>query len=154
MATIDLSSIEFFIPLILFIVVFALIFGVLAKLKMFENKGLQVLIAFLLALVFSYAAGAQQYLQNVIPFFAVLLVCLFFILVLMGFIGKDMAFLNKGTGILFFAILIIGLVIAAFTVFSASTSYYWGRLSEPRWYGAIILLIVSAIVGFILLRAK
>src|SRR3989344_4743623 len=79
---VDVSSFVDLMPLLTFLIVFVLVFVVLNKTKVVDNSFFQLLVSFLLATVFVTASGAREYVQNVIPWFAVLLVCLFFILVL------------------------------------------------------------------------
>ncbi|HLC53095.1 MAG TPA: hypothetical protein VJK03_00990 [Candidatus Nanoarchaeia archaeon] len=152
---VDLTSVSDFLPLLSFLVVFVLVFAVLVKTKVVENTFFQLFIAFLLATMFITASGARTYIENIVPWFAVLLVCLFFVLALTGFVGKDVEFMNKGVGILFIIGLILVFLISAGIIFSSTLQPYYEMLAgRPRLYGALLLLGVSAVVGWVLVKGK
>jgi hypothetical protein len=163
---IDLSGISYFLPLLSFLVVMIVVFAVLQKIKIFENIWLQLFISFLLATIFVTFVGARDYVTNVVPWVVVLIVCLFFIMLFTGFIGKSIEGWNKGLGIAFVIIVLLGFLISAFFVFSASIAPYlpggsaansnsitnWAYSS--RVAGAFLLLVVSALVSWVLVKAK
>jgi len=152
---VDVSSFVDLLPLLTFLIVFVLVFVVLNETKVVDNSFFQLLVSFLLATVFVTASGAREYVQNVIPWFAVLLVCLFFILVLIGFVGKDVASLNKTLGTGFIFLLLIVFVVSGVIVFSSEVRPYYDQLAEsPRLYGALLLLSMSALVSWVLVHAK
>ena len=80
MTAIDFTPLSEILPLLIFLVVFILTFAVLNKTKVIENSFMQLLIAFLLSTIFITATGARDYVEVVTPWFAILLVCLFFIM--------------------------------------------------------------------------
>jgi hypothetical protein len=166
MSQIDLSSISYFLPLISFLIVFIVIFAVLQKTKIFENIWIQLFISFLVSTVFISFVGARDYVANIIPWVVILVVCLFFILVFTGFIGKSMENWNKGIGIAFIILLLVGFLVSALFVFSSSFSPYLPGGTEAKgssfisWLyssrvaGAILLLVISALVSWVLVKAK
>ncbi len=165
MATIDVSGIQYFIPLIGFLLIFIVVYAVLNRTKVFENTWLELFISFLVSTFFISSFGSLEYLQAIVPWFAILLVSLFFILVLTGFIGDSNA-LKKTIGQIFVYVLLLVFVIAAFFVFSSLISPYlpggsqtganpdvlkltsW--LFESKTAGAFWLIVVSALVSWIL----
>ena len=154
MAVIDFTPFSEILPLLTFLVVFILVFAVLNRTKVIENAFMQLLIAFLLSTIFITAAGAREYVEAVTPWFAVLLVCLFFIMAIMGFIGKDVDFMKKGVGGAFVAILIIAFVISGILIFSTGLRPYFGLFfSSPRLYSAILLLVIAGVVGWALMKS-
>ena len=154
MAVIDFTPFSQILPLLTFLVVFILVFAVLNRTKVIENAFMQLLIAFLLSTIFITAAGAREYVEAVTPWFAVLLVCLFFIMAIMGFIGKDVDFMKKGVGGAFVAILIIAFVISGILIFSTGLRPYFGLFfSSPRLYSAILLLVIAGVVGWALMKS-
>ena len=154
MAVIDFTPFSEVLPLLTFLVVFILVFAVLNRTKVIENAFMQLLIAFLLSTIFITAAGAREYVEAVTPWFAVLLVCLFFIMAIMGFIGKDVDFMKKGVGGAFVAILIIAFVISGILIFSTGLRPYFGLFfSSPRLYSAILLLVIAGVVGWALMKS-
>ena len=166
----DLSSITFFAPIAAFLLVFIVSFAIFAKTKVLgENKFVQIFLSFIIAVLFISAAGVRVYTQVIIPWIAVLLISLVFILAITGFIGKDLNFMNKGIGIAAVIILALIFVISAFFVFSNIISSYlpgpsYGNgadpqliffldwIYSPRIIGAILLVVISAIVSWVLVR--
>jgi hypothetical protein len=165
MATIDVSGIEYFIPLIGFILVFIVVYAVLNRTEIFKNTWLELFISFLVSTLFISSFGSLAYLQAIVPWFAILLVSLFFILILTGFIGDSNA-LKKNMGTVFVYVLLLVFIVAAFFVFSSLLSPYlpggsriganpdvlritsW--LFESKTAGAFWLIVVSAFVSWIL----
>ena len=153
MAAVDLSSLAEIVPLLTFLVVFILAFAVLNKTKVIENSFIQLLVAGLLALMFITAAGARAYVENIVPWFAVLLVCLFFVMAVLGFVGQDVDFMRKGLGAAFIGVLIVALLVSGAFIFSDSLRmYYDGFVSSSRTYGAVVLVFAAVVVGWVLLR--
>ena len=168
---VDTSAITYFAPIAAFLIVFAISYAIFWKIKLLgESQFVNLTVSFLIAAVFVSAAGARQYVQVIIPWIAVLLVALVFILAITGFIGKEAAF-TKGIGVAF--IILFGLIflVSAFVVFSNLLVGYlpgpfFGRnvtpeaefalswLYSPRVAGAILLIAVSAVVSWILVKAK
>ncbi len=153
-----------------FIVVMIFIFALLAKTKILgENKAVQVITAILIGIVFASFAGARKYVVSILPWFVILIVILVLLLVIMGFVGK-MDFMNRGIGIAFLILLIIGFVITAIVVFSNVLGPYfpWNSgvggdpdvlqvtswLYSARVFGAIIILAIGALVAFWLVKMK
>lgn len=151
---VDFTPFTEILPLLTFLVVFILAFAVLNKTKVVENAFMQLLIAFLLSTIFITAAGAREYVEAVTPWFAVLLVCLFFIMALMGFIGKDVDFMKKGVGGAFVVILIIAFIVSGILIFSTGLQPYLGAFfTSPRLYSAILLIVIAAAIGWALLKS-
>lgn len=168
----DLSGVEFFLPILSFLVVFIIVYAVLNKTKIIgEGKWGQLFVSFVFATIFISAAGARDYVLNIIPWFAVLIVSFVLILAVVAFIGKPVENMNKGLGVAFIVILILAFLISAIFVFSDYISPYlpWSQgygaggnqdvlglldwIFSPRVFGAILLLIVSAVVSWILVKA-
>lgn len=170
--TTDLSGIEYFLPILSFLVVFIIVFAVLNKTKIIgENKWWQLFVSFVFATIFISAAGARDYVLNIIPWFAILVVSFVLILVVVSFIGKPVENMNKGLGMAFVIILILAFLVSALFVFSDYITPYlpWSQgygsggnpnvlgvldwIFSPRVFGAILLLIVSAVVSWILVKS-
>jgi hypothetical protein len=163
----DLSGISYFLPILSFLVVFIIVFAVLNKTKLLgENKWWQLFVSFIIATIFVSAAGARDYVLNIIPWFGVLIVSFVLILAVVAFIGEPLKDMHKGLGIAFVIILILAFLVSAIFVFSDYIAPYlpWNYpagggsvladwLYSPRVFGAILLLIVSAVVSWILVKA-
>jgi hypothetical protein len=172
MAAADLSGISFFVPIAAFLIVFIVVFLVLKKTKLLgEHDWVLLFISFLMAIIFVSVAGARQYIQTIVPWFAVLIISLVFLLLIVGFVGKPTEFLTKGIGIAFVIFLALVFLITGFFIYSSALAHYlpgpgfgtgdnleatmfldW--VYTPRVGGAILLIIISAGVSWILVKAK
>ncbi|MBI2451650.1 hypothetical protein HYV50_01065 [Candidatus Pacearchaeota archaeon] len=168
----DLSAISYFAPILAFLIVFLIVFSVLIKTKILgENKWFVLFISFIIATIFISTAGAVKYIGTIVPWFAVLLVSLAFLLVIIGFVGKPAESFTKGIGVAFIIILALVFIISAFFIFSyLFTPYipgpgYGSGLDEKTLFaldtlyssqilGAILLIVISAIVSWVLVKTK
>jgi hypothetical protein len=165
----DLTALGYFIPLLSYLVVSLIVFVVFQKAKILDGKvGLQVFFSMVIGTIFVSFAGAREYVTNIVPWFVVLTVCLFFILAIIGFAGDKLSGIAKPIGIGFIVLLILGFLVSAIFVFSSELSPYlpggsggdrpinnfteW--IYSSRVMGAILLLAVSAIVAFVLVKSK
>lgn len=170
MAVMDLSGFEYYLPLLSFLIVFLISFITLSKSKVVENKFLTVFFSFLISIVFVMALGPRNYILAIVPWFGVLIVGLFLVMVLMGFVGKDLAGMNKTVGMVFLVLLGLAFIISAFFVFShyfapylpgnlgsggnRDANRFLDWLYSPRIAGAVLLLAISAAVSWVLIKAK
>jgi len=168
MVAVDVSGISYFAPILAFLIVFVIIFAVLNKTKIFGevNNWVLLFVSFLVATVFVSAAGVRDYVLTITPWFAALIVSLFFLLFILAFVGKPLDDWNKGIGILFIIVLIIVFLISGFVVFSDFLMpYLSGEGSEgslgwlfnqsiynSRVFGALLLIAISAVVSWVLMR--
>lgn len=169
MEVIDLTGISYFIPLLSFLLILIVVFAVLKKIEIVENPWLNVFISFIVASIFVSAVGVRELVTSVTPWFAALLVLLFFVLVFIGFVGKDDNF-QKGIMKVFVVILIAVFVIVALIVFSSILAPYMpGNASSggnqnilrltnwiysPRVAGTILLLVLGAIFSWVLVKGN
>ncbi len=169
MSQVDLTGITYFLPIISFLLVFVIVFAVLQKSKIIEKVWIQIFTAFLASTLFIAATGPTKYVENILPWFVIFIIALFLIFVMMGFVGKNLEFLHKGIGVAFVILVIIMFIISAVVVFNDTLSPYlpWssdsgtgsaGQFTDwfysGRVMGAVLLIVVSAIVSFILMKAK
>src|SRR3990167_10511787 len=102
MAGEDIAGINLIAPILTFFLVALVVGVVLAKTKILgENKWIQVFIALTIATIFISAAGTRRYVLTIVPWVGVLIVSLFFMLLILGFVGDKMDFMYKGIGIVF-----------------------------------------------------
>ncbi|MEK6927522.1 MAG: hypothetical protein AABX11_03755 [Nanoarchaeota archaeon] len=167
---VDVSGVSYFLPIFGFLIVFIISFVVMAKAKISETVWIQVLVSLLIATMFVSFAGARQYLENVVPWFAVVLVSMFLLLLLTGLFGKFSDGVMKGSGMFFLIVLFLIFIVSAFLVFSsyispfipwsesyqstAGSSNFTEWIGTPRIGGAVILVIVSILVSWILVSVK
>ena len=99
---VDVSGISYFAPLLAFLVVFVIVFALLNKTKLLgENAFIQLFVSFVIGTIFVSAAGVRNYVLVITPWFGALVVSLFFILFIIGFVGKPVEGMTKGVGIAF-----------------------------------------------------
>lgn len=170
MATADISAIAFFAPIAAFLIVVIVIYAVLLKSKIIgENHWVMLFTAFAIASIFVSVAGARQYVQTIIPWFAVLIVSLVFLMAMLGFIGKPMEFMAKPVGIAFAVALALVFLVSGFLIYSTvliaylpgpgfgtsgnvETVVFLDWLYSPRVVGAMLLIGLSALVSWILVK--
>lgn len=167
----DISAIAYFAPVFSFLIVFAIVFAVLLKTKVLgENNWGLLFVSFLIATIFISAAGVKDYVLTIVPWFAVLVISVFFILLLAGFIGK-VDFLQKPMQVGVLIILLIIFLVSGFVVFSdivgpylpgpafglgdvdPATFFFLDWLYSARVVGAIALLVAAALASWILVKS-
>jgi len=164
MAQIDLSAIAYFLPILSFLAVFIITFAILSKVKIIENAVWQVFLSFVIATIFVSGVTVRNYILDIVPWFAVLLICLFLILVIIGMGGKNLESWNAGTIKVFAVILLVGFLVSAIIVFSSYINPYlpidFSSTDLRDWFysskvlGALLLLIISFIVSWVLIKSK
>ncbi len=168
--SVDLSTVAYLGPVWSFVIVFVVVFAILMKSKLLgEEKLVQILASFVIATIFVSTASINELVLMIIPWFAVLLIVLFCIMMFAGFIGKTEDIAGKGLGWTFVVLLGIVFLISIIKVFSISIFPYlpgpaFGARGDPEllfflsWIyspgisGALILGIVAAIVFFVLVK--
>ena len=164
---VEVAGISYFAPLLAFLIVFIIVFALLNKTKILgEEKFIQLFVSFLIATIFVSAAGVRDYVLTITPWFAVLAISLFFVLFIMGFVGKQADFMQKGVGITAIIVLVIIFLVSGFIVFSGAIlpyltgggdnpliNYFIGQgVYSSRGFGALLLLVISAVVSWVLVR--
>ena len=169
----DVSSFVYFAPILAFLAVFGIMVALLYKTKLLgDSLAVNIFIAFVIASIFITFSSIRQLVLNVIPWFAVLLIALFLIMALTGFIGKSAeGVVGKGMGWFFVVLLILIFVISGIKVFSYSLGPYlptatyeevergepsmvqfFSWLYSPRVKGFFLLIGVAALVTWMLVR--
>jgi len=157
MATVDLSLIQAYLPILSFLLVFTVLFAVLAKYKMLgESKFVNLFVSFIIATIFVSLTSARDYVISITPWFAVFIIVALFLLAITGFAGKVPEGLSKGIGIgLVIALLVVFLISAYYTFSSAPFFDSLGDwISTPSVYGVLLLVLASALVSWVLIKAK
>lgn len=169
--TVNLSAIEYLLPLLSFLVVFLISIFLIKKSKLIESLWIEVFISFIIAAVFVSADAPRNFVLAIIPLFAVVLIGLFLIMALSGFITKD--FPSKAVGTTFIVVLALIFLVTAFFVFSAYVGPYlpgnvnlidnpgnpallnlFSWLYSPQVFGAILLIGISAVVAWVVIKEK
>ena len=154
---IDISGIGAFLPVLSFLLVFTVVFAVLAKYKVLgDSKFVNLFVSFIVATIFVSLTSAREYVISITPWFAVFVIASMFILSLVGFAGKIPEGLTKGIGVLFVVGLLAVFLISAYYTFSSAPFFTslsdW--ISKPRVYGVLLLVVLSALVSWVLIKVK
>jgi hypothetical protein len=160
---VDLSGLNYLLPIWSFLLVFIISFAVLVSTKIIgENKFWLVFVSFVLATLFITAAQAREYVETAVPWAIVMVLVAFFILLITGFIGEPVKAITGGVGIGLVVVLLLIFLFAALNMFSDQLWNYapGGSSSNPflEWLysssvaGMILLLLVCALVGWVLTK--
>lgn len=168
----DVSAITYFAPILAFLIVFAIIYMLLRKTKPFGegHAWIDIFISFAVATVFVTAGSVRQIVLDVTPWFALLIIAMFFMFVITGFLGKSAdGIMGKRMGWIFviflmFIFLFSGIKVFAHVLAPYLPGPYFGATGEPEvlfflsWLysppvvGAILLIIVAALVSWVLVK--
>ena len=172
MATLDISQINFFMPVFSFLFVFLIVYAILLKTKVIgEDKFFLIFISFIMGIIFMSFSSAELYVRTIIPWFIVLLIVVFLVLVLVMFSTKEAdKIFTKSFGWVLVVILILIFLFSAINVFNpifhpdkgiimggsseSSFSQILNFFIYSKWAGSILLLIIAGLVAFVITRTK
>ena len=156
MATADISGLLFFMPIFTFLFVFVVIYAILGKVKedLGTNEFLNALVSFLIATMFVTVSTMRKYIETVVPWFVILILVLFFVLMIVGFSQNKLDdLLGKKFAIGFVVVLIAIFFIAGVNVFSAVLTPFFTKITnDDRIFGSILVLAVAALASFLVTR--
>jgi len=165
----DISGLYFFMPVFSFLFVFSIIYALLATSKVLgESKFTHLLISFIVSVVFMSFSSAELYVRKVIPWFIVLIVAVFLILIIAGFTKNLDAIMKPWFAWLIIIVLGIVFLVAAINVFNpvfhpdlivtgsesgpGVVQQFKDFLISSKIMGSIILLVIAAIVAWVVTR--
>jgi len=159
-------------PIFVFVLLFVVFYAILAKTKILgESQGNNLIVSFVLAIIFATLTSARDYVISVIPWFAILFVIAFLILLLIGIMQKDVdKFIKPGVSWIFVIIFVIILIVIAIKVFYPQIAPYTPGgdetganpillqikhlISTPEVLGALLLLIIAAVTSWVLTKKE
>ncbi len=166
----DLSGFSYFIPIFGFLLVTIVMYALLTKLKILGDDSVVIMfVAFIIGIIFVSMTSVRTVVENVIPWFAMLIIALFFIFVIIGFSqGK---FEKAPSWIMWtFVLILVGVfLISLMKVFSTVIYPYLPGNPGPsdpfmsnvkeffyssRFLGAIALLIIAGATAKVLMSGK
>jgi len=151
---IDLSGLNFFMPIFSFLLVFFICYAILNKIKIIDNKGIHILISFILAAFFIVNLSLVEFVEFSSAWFVVFLVCIFLILLLVSFThGKLDAIIKPGVAWFLVAGLIIFFIVSSAYVFNWAIN--WARVwrwFHTEWFGFSLVVIIAIAVSWILVK--
>lgn len=155
MVTADISSINYFLPIFSFLLVFVVVYAVLKKTKILgDNNGVSLFISLILATFFIVNTKMVEFVEFSSSWFVVFLICLLFIMMFLGFMGKDSLKLiaeNKGVAWVAFGLLIIAFIVSGSRIFQWIIE--WDKIQawfKTEWFGMILLIVIAGVVAFVL----
>jgi len=133
MATLDdavgvLKDIGFYDVVFPFILILAVVYGLLKKLDWFKSEAVNVVIATMVAMVFISATKAIEFLRNLLPVITGVVVVILLVMIIFMFMGVPQSVITEtlqtpmGGGVILIVVLII--------VFAALGSTYSGSLTS------------------------
>jgi len=150
----SVSVINYFMPIFAFLLVFIVIYALLFKTKVLgENQPVMLFISFILSSFFIVQASLVEFVKFTSAWFSVIIIGVFFLIAILGFLpGKEpFAFLGKGN---WFSWVILGIIVAFFVISSSyvfNWALNWGMVQswfDTSWFGMILLLAVAAVVSW------
>lgn len=139
-----------------FLLVFAIVFGVLEKTKLLgeDKKQLNAILAFVVGLIFVAAVEPKLIVENLIMFLSVAIVIVFVVMLVWGFMsGGEVKFEGTLKWIPF------GLAIIAIIIFLFITTGIWDTVietlfeqdwSEDVWTNIIFVVVIAAAIAFMI----
>ena len=150
----NISGIEFFMPVFSFLFVFVVVFALLAKTKILgDSKFINSLISFIVAVVFMSFSSLELYVKTIMPWFVVLVVVVFCVLLIAGLSTKSWEkMMTPAFAWVVVGILIIIFLVAAIRVFNPVFHPDLGITSGGGFFGSLILIVVGALVAWVLTK--
>lgn len=156
---IDLSGISYFLPIFSFVLIFVVVFAILRKTKMLgDNNFIMAMVSLVLAVIFISFSDVRSYIEAVSPWFVVLVIAMFFVLVLGGFLlAKDItAIARPATAWVFIALLALVFIVIGYSHFNLSSNMTFLGIqdffSEESYSSTIVLGVIALIVGIAITR--
>ena len=127
---VSIEGLSFFLPLVSFFFVFVLVYALLAKSQILGgSKGVQIFISLFLAAFFILQVELVDFVQFSSAWFVVFLVCVFLILVLVGFTHGNLDVIVKAKWLVW--VLVGGLI--GFFILSSAFVFNWGVNWAKVW---------------------
>ena len=164
---IDISGIYFFMPVFSFLFVFVIVYALLAQTKILgANKFVHLLISFIMAIIFMSFSANRLYVETIIPWFVVLLVVVFLVLLIAGLSTKKLdGIMTTNFAWAVIIILIIIFLIAAIRVFNPvlhpellitggedGPGIIGQIFGSSSIAGSILLIIIAAVVAWVITK--
>ena len=138
---------DFIVYSLPFLLIFAIVYGILSKSKIFgENKAVATIIALTIGFMALWEGTVIDFFAIIFPNFGIALAALLVILILLGlFMSFEKS--NHGTIILWF----VGIVFALIVILTSFSDYNWlGGWWWQEWGGLIVLgILIAVVIGVI-----
>jgi hypothetical protein len=152
----DIAGLLYFMPIFTFLFVFVVVYALLNKVKetLGTNDFVNALIGFLVSTVFISVSSMRLYLETIVPWFAILVIALFFILAIVGFSQQKIEGIVSKNFIIGVVVVLIGIfLIAGVKVFSSILSPLFYKIkNDDRLFGGILIFLVAALTSWLLTK--
>lgn len=156
---VSLAPIATIMPVISFLFVFILIYALFIKTNVLgDNVWTALFLSLIIASFFIVNVDLVEFTKMSISWFVVFIVCVFLILLVLGFVGDGA--LKVFTGNKAIAGIIVAIVVIVFVISSMYTFNWainWDKIQgwfDKDWFGMVALIIVAGIVSFVLTKKK
>lgn len=145
-----------------FLLIFAIVFGVLEVTKIFgkEKKQLNAVVAFVIGLIFISFVYPKMVVENLVLFMTVAIIVVFITLLLWGFVIGGDAKLSEDTKWLKWVagigiIIVVGVaVLWAMGIYDEATSFLFDRDWSGEFWTNVVFIVVIVIAMALILRTK
>lgn len=157
-------ALAYIMPLLAYLFIFTLVYALLAKTRILgENKFVHFTLSVIVAVIFILSPMATEFTALTIPWIAIFIFMIFFILLTVTFVrGKiDDIVKSPVIAIIISIIILIVFIISAINVFGplVSQGYFstegqqaFDFFTNPQFYGLAILLVIAVIVSWIVTK--
>ena len=154
MAT-SLAALDYFLPILAFLVVFVVIYAILIKTGVLgENTFVALFISFVLSIFFVVEASLVDYVLFTSAWFMVIVFFIFLLFVILAFFPGKLEFLGKTwVSWVVFSVLIAFFIIAS--AYSFNWAVNWSVVNDwlyTDWFGLILLLTIAGVVSAVLTK--
>ena len=164
----DISGLFFFMPVLSFLFVFLIVYALLASTKVLKAHWfVHVLISFIMAIIFMSFSSAELYIRTILPWFVVLIVIVFLVLLIAMFSTKAWdKMMTPAFAWIIIGILVIIFLVSAIRVFNPvfhpdlgiTSGQGTSMIEQIRDYmdggvaGSILLIIIAVIVTWVITK--
>ena len=168
MAMLEFSWLAYYMSVFGFFFVFVVMYAILAKTKVLtDNAGTNIMVSLIIAIIFITFSPGVEFVGTIVPWFVILMIALFFILIIVGFSQKKIDdFMKPGLGWVFIGLLVLIFLFSAIKVFNpifvqflpgtavdganlqTAKSFFYSE----RFLGGALLLIIAAVAAWVLTR--
>ncbi|MBT4166458.1 hypothetical protein HOE04_05450 [archaeon] len=168
----DISGVFFFMPVFSFLFVFLITYAILVKTKLLGDMNwISVFVSFILAIVFMSFSSIELYVRSIIPWFAVLFVIVFLVLLIAGLSTKNLdKVMTTGFAWVMVSILVVVFLIIAIKVFNpvlhpdlivtsgdgtqAGIVEQLRNILDTKVAGGLLLAVIAGIVAMVITKGK
>jgi len=150
----SVSAIGYFVPIFAFLLVFVVIYALLAKTKILgDAPAVMLFISFVLASFFVMQASLVDFIQFSSAWFGVIVIGVFFLMLVLAFLPGDspLGFLTKNDWFSWAMLIVILVLFVISAAYAFNYAVNWGEVQDwfgSDWFGMVLLLVIAAVVSW------